>query len=484
MRIFSAGLGTETNTFAPLPTGLEDFMQHGYFAAGQHPDQLSFYGAPLWVARERAASDNALDLVEGLVAGAQPGGPTTRSVYETLRNTLLDDLRRALPVDIVQLGLHGAMVADGYLDCEGDLLKAVRAIVGPDTVVGATLDPHVHLSPAMVDAADVLVMFKEYPHTDILARAHELLDLCLATARKEIAPVAAVVDCHMVVPVHTTRSPAREFVARMQSLEGRDGILSVSLAHGFATGDTPDMGTRVLVYSDGKSEGAPVRAQALARQLADEVIAARERLRVPYLDIDAAIDQAMAATVGPVVLADRSDNPGSGAPGDATFMLQRLIERQIDSVALGPLWDPGAVRIACAAGTGARLSLRIGGKTGPASGDPVDCDCLVKALLPGMTMTGLAGTPVPLGDCALIETAGIELVLTSQRNQALNIDMFGNLGCDLLSKRLLVLKSAQHFHASFSQIAPLILYVAAPGAASPHWERLEYRHIRRPKWPL
>lgn len=479
MRIFSAGLGTETNTFAPLPTGFDAFVEHGYYPAGEHPEQMSFYGAPLWVARERATS-LGWDLREGLVAGAQPGGMTTRTAYETLRDTILADLRAALPVDIVLLGLHGAMVADGYPDCEGDLLHSVRELVGPKTVIGAELDPHVHLSPAMVDAADLLVMFKEYPHTDILARAYELVDLCAAKAVGTIDPVAAVVDCEMVVPFHTTRSPAKDIVARMQALEGRDGILSVSLSHGFATGDVPDMGTKVLVYADGDS----MRAQTAARQLADEVIALREQLRVDYLGIDEAIDAALASTLAPVVLADRSDNPGSGAPGDATFMLRRMIERDVRDAAMGPLWDPGAVRVALAAGVGATLALRIGGKTGPSSGDPVDCECTVMGLVPQMTMTNLAGSQVQLGDCALVRTGGIDVVLTSLRNQALNVDLFTRIGCDPESKKLLVLKSAQHFHASFSKIAPLILYVAAPGAASPHHHLLPYRHIRRPKWPL
>ena len=479
MRIFSAGLGTETNTFAPLPTGIDAFIEHGYYPAGEHPSRLTSYGGPLWAARQRGAT-RGWTLHEGLVTGAQPGGLTTRATYETLRATVLDDLRRALPVDVVLLGLHGAMVADGYPDCEGDLLQSVRDMVGPSTVIGAVLDPHAHLSKAMVLAADLLVMFKEYPHTDILERAYELVDLCVAKAEGRVAPMAAMVDCDMVAPFHTTRSPAKELVARMQAMERGADILSVSLAHGFATGDVPDMGTKVLVYANGNA----ATAQTAARALADEIIGLREALRVSYLDIDSAIDSALASPLSPVALVDRSDNPGSGAPGDATFMLQRLLERDVDKVALGPMWDPGAVRIAFTAGLNTTLALRIGGKTGLSSGDPVDCVCVVKALVPGMTMTSLAGSQVQMGDCALVRTAGIEIVLTSLRNQALDTDLFTNLGCDLATKKLLVLKSARHFQASFSNIAPQILYVAGPGAASPHHHLLPYQHIKRPKWPL
>ncbi len=150
MRVFSATLATETNTFAPMPTGLASFQERGYYKAGQHPDHMSFFAGPLWAARLRG-KPAGWTLLEGVVAAAQPSGTTTRAAYEALRDELLADLKAALPVDMVLLGLHGAMVADGYDDCEGDLLRRVRAIVGPKVVVGAELDPHNHLSAAMVE---------------------------------------------------------------------------------------------------------------------------------------------------------------------------------------------------------------------------------------------------------------------------------------------------------------------------------------------
>ena len=130
MRVFSGALATETNTFGPMPTSIASFRDRGYFPAGQHPNHLLYFSGPLWAARQRGAA-KGWDLVEGMVAGAQPSGTTTRHAYETLREELLADLRGAMPVDMVVLGLHGAMVADGYDDCEGDLLSKVREITGP-----------------------------------------------------------------------------------------------------------------------------------------------------------------------------------------------------------------------------------------------------------------------------------------------------------------------------------------------------------------
>jgi microcystin degradation protein MlrC len=372
------------------------------------------------------------------------------------------------------------MVADGYDDCEGDLLQRVRAIVGPDVVVGAELDPHNHLTPAMIANADVLISYKEYPHTDVLERALELVDLCAATVEKKVKPVAAVVDCEMIAIFHTSRQPARGFVERMQALEGKDGILSVSLTHGFPWGDVPEMGTKVLVYADGDAG----KAQKLARQLADEVIAVREQLAPRSPGIDAALDEALAFDGGPVVLADGADNPGGGAASDSTFILRRMVERGIGNAAVGPVWDPLAARIAFDAGEGAQLALRIGGKISPLSGEPLDLQVTVKKLVRNHIQTGLSNTPTPMGDTALVEADGIEILLVTLRNQAIGTDLFTKAGCDLARKKVIVVKSSQHFYASFSRIARHVIYADAPGSVTRDLNTLPFRKVRRPLWPL
>ncbi len=483
MRVFSASLATETNTFAPSPTGLQGFKERGYYPAGQHPDHVTLFSAPLWAARLRG-KDKGWTLFEGTVAGAQPSGTTTRHAYETLREEILTDLRNAMPVDMVLLGLHGAMVADGYDDCEGDLLQRVRAIVGPKVVIGAELDPHNHMTELMVANADVMIAFKEYPHTDILERGMELVDICAATVEGKVKPVAALVDCHMIVLVHTSREPARGFVDRMQALEGKDGVLTISCNHGFPWGDVPGMGTKMLVYTDGNVDKGGEKGQALARRLADELIAMRDGLTLNYPSIDDSLDQALAFDGGPVVLADGADNPGGGAASDSTFILRRMVERGITNAALGPLWDPIAVRIAFEAGEGAKLSMRLGGKISPLSGDPIDLVCTVKALRSDMMMTGLSDTPTAMGDCALLESNGIEIVLVTVRNQAMGTDLFTNLGCDLAAKKIIVVKSSQHFYASYSKVAKHVIYAGAPGSVTLDLKTLPYTKVPRPKWPI
>ena len=309
-------------------------------------------------------------------------------------------------------------------------------------------------------------------------------DLCQAKAEGRVQPVASVADTGGLVVMHTSREPARGFVDRLMALEGRDGILSISISHGFPWGDVPDMGTKVLVYSDAQVDSGAARGAALARRLADELSALRHALDVPMPGIDEALDQALAADGGPVVLADGADNPGGGAPGDSTFILRRLLERGIVNACIGPLWDPVAARIAFDAGEGATLMLRIGGKIGPLSGDPLDLHVRVKALRRELFMTGLSNTPTAMGDSALVECNGIEILLCSLRNQAMGTDLFTNIGVDLGAKKIIVVKSSQHFHAAFSKVAKKVIYVAAPGAVTVDLKTLPYKKIRRPKWPI
>ena len=364
MRVFTATLATETNTFAPLPTGLASFHERDWFPAGTHPDRPTLFTGPLWATRMKAR-DSGWTVIEGQSASAQPAGVTSRPVYEKLRDQILAELKAAMPVDAVLMGLHGAMVADGYDDCEGDLLTRIRAIVGPGVIVGAAHDPHCHLSDAMVRSADVLVIWKEYPHTDAVERAIVMCDLCERLHQRRIKPTPAVVDTGMIVMIHTTAEPGLSIVRYMKDMEKRPGVLSVSLAHGFPWGDVPDMGTKALVYTDNN----PALAASAARELADFVIAHRDALNQPALSIDAALDLAFAGP-GPVVISDGADNAGGGAPSDSTFILRRLFERNITNAALGPIWDPIAVQIAFNAGVGAKLPMRIGGKSRPSQAIP------------------------------------------------------------------------------------------------------------------
>lgn len=476
LRAFTAGLGVETNTFCGLEVDMAAFRQTFLFGPGEHPDALTEVSAPLHVLRQRREQEG-WDLIEGTYAFALPAGRTRRAAYESLRDDILAQLAAAGPVDMVALSLHGAMCAVGYDDCEGDLLTRVRRLVGPRVPVGVEFDPHAHLSCAMVEAADILIAYKEYPHTDFYERGLELIALLERCARTGWRPARAVFDCRLIGRFHTTREPMKGLVAEMTAAEQRPGIASVSLVHGFPWGDVADMGARVLVLGDRQDE-----ADALARALGVKLRGLRHQTFSRAEPIEAALARALAAPRGPVVLADVSDNPGGGAPGDSTLLLEQVLAANTVAC-LGPLWDPDAVAICQVAGLGARLRLRLGGQSGPGSGRPLTLDVEVTGLAEEAVQSW-AGTRMSLGAACAVRIGQVSVVISSVRDQAYSPDLFQAVGVDPAAHHLVVVKSAQHFMAGFADMAAEIILASGGGPLETDFRKIDYRQVRRPIWPL
>jgi len=477
MRLFYAALALEANTFLPIPTSYQAFVEKIYYPPGKHPEKSGDQTGAIAAARA-AAKRNGFELIEGSCYAAQPGGAAAKAAYERMRDEILGQLKAALPVDGCLFNLHGAMVAHGYDDCEGDFLERVRALAGPKAIIGVELDPHCHLTVKRCTAADVIVLFKEYPHTDFAERGEEMVDLTLRAIRREIKPVKSVFDCRTIQSFPTSIQPMRGLVDKIMALEGKNRVLSVSIAHCFYYGDAPECGARILVLTD----DAKQHGDRLAEEVGRELIALREQAAPAEYSVDGAI-AALAHPGGPVVIADTTDNAGGGAPSDNTTFIHRLIARGVQGAAVAPIWDPMAVRNAFDAGEGAKLPFRFGGKTAKASGPPVDAEVEIIRCVPNAYQS-FSGATVGIGDAASIRMGGVEAVLISTRAQGMGIDLFSNLGIDPKQRKILVVKSNQHFYASFSQIAAQIIYAEGDGPLPRHYAKLPWKKVQRPIWPL
>lgn len=464
VRLFAGGLATETNSFSPIPTGYSDFRT----AAGADPQEVRdtiFFGRSFRSYAGVADARN-VDLVLGSYSFAIPAGPPPRPVYERLRDELLAELEAVLPVDGVLLTLHGAMVCEGIDDCESDIVVRVRRLVGDSVRIGVLLDLHCDLPQELLDAADAVVVVKEYPHVDVEQCARKLAEIVVDAVEGRVTPTMASFDCRMVGLYPTVREPMRSFIdSILHGAEREHGVLAASLAHGFPYLDAPGTGARSLVITDGD----PVRAVQIAEHVGKELYAIRAEAALRPLPLREGLDKALSYTSSgrPVVLADIADNAGGGAPSDSTFILRELLERGVADVGVGPIWDPVTVQLAFAAETGAMLTLRLGGKMGPDSGDPLDLTVRVKGLVRDLfqrwpQLDGYA--EMPLGDAACLHVEGIDVIVVSLRDQAFGLELFTAFGVDPRKKRLLVLKSANHFRAAYDAIAREVIYVDANGA--------------------
>jgi microcystin degradation protein MlrC len=290
----------------------------------------------------------------------------------------------------------------------------------------------------------------------------------------------------IIIAFHTTREPGRSFVDYMLQLEQNDNdILSISLSHGMPWGDVPEAGAKMLVVSDNKPDKGRILAEELGRRLFE----LRHSTGPDYfLNVDETLDRALetlSANPGkPVVISDSTDNPGGGAPGDSTFVLKALLERDIEGVAIATIWDPIVASIAIDAGEGAQLALRIGGKMGPSSGAPLDVDAQAMKIERNATQMYGEDNVIGIGDAVVVRVDGIDIILNTKRRQIYGVDCLTNMGIDPTQKRILVVKSSQHFYASFAPIAAEVLYCAAPGTLIMNIKDIPYQRIDMNKWPL
>lgn len=469
MRIFTACLATETNTFAPFPTGMSAFLLGRRDRGAESP-----LFAPLTVFHERASEDGH-EVFESIAAVAMPSGKTVKQIYEQLRDSILQDLTAATDSDVILLMLHGAMVADGYDDCEGDLLACIRDHC-PDAVIGAVLDPHCHMTAKMVEAADILLPAQEYPHTDFGIQGEKLYSLCMAIKNNGLRPAPALFDLKMIGLYPTAQPIIRKLYSWMREIESRQGIISASLIHGFPWGDVENAGTRVLVYGD--SSGL---AQEAAVEIGGSVYASRIALQQAYPSIREAIDRA-ANVEGQVVLGDFADNAHGGAPSDSTFFLQELIKRGSKKVVIGAFWDPVVAELCADAGVGAVMKVRLGGKCGPSSGAPIDLNVEVKNIVPDHVQSAL-GDRQSLGLSAWLKHGDIDILVNSVRTQVFAPDAFTGVGIDLAAAKLIVVKSMVHYRDAFEKLSEHVWNVSTPGALQPDLKAIRYEKRHEPYFP-
>ena len=477
-RIFLGSIATETNCFSPLRADFQDFLDGFYVPPGKHPATPTLCSAIYPVARRRA-SEFEWELIEGTATWAEPSGIINHQTWLSLRDNLLAELENAMPVDIVLLGLHGAMISQNQHDCEGDLLELVRAMTGPEIVIGVTVDPHSHLSARMVNNCDLLIAFKEFPHTDFVATAEDLVELAQQTSLGLVNPQISVFDVKMIDVLPTNFEPVQSFVARMKALEKLDFVASISLIHGFLAGDTPDLGAKVVVITNAEK----TKGDQLARELGMQLYALRGTTRPNYIDPSEALRRAAMIDKGPVLIADVWDNPGGGVPGDSTKLTKIAVDMGLNGVAVGSIWDPIAVRLCKAAGEGSIIPLRFGAKTSLTAGDPIDAEVKVTKIVEDATQN-FGDSIVSVGDAVTIRFEGIEVILNEKRCQTYSPSLFTNLGINPVHQKILIVKSTNHFFDAFAPIVTEVFYASVDGIYPHDPRNSNFKKLNRAIWPM
>lgn len=484
LRIAIGGFLHESHSFAPMPATWADFAAPGGLPALQRPAGLidGLRGSSMAAAGAIAAAEAlGIELLPLTWTFANPAGPVTAQAFERIAALILHDLTEAVlagPVDGIFLDLHGAMLAEGYPDAEGELLRRARAVAG-DIPLVITLDPHANLTRAMVELSDAAVPYRTYPHVDMRQTGARAFKLLVERIRRKtpFARAFAQLDFWIPLPAQCTLvPPMADVYAERERIALRHGVAELAFCFGFPYADFPDCGVAVAAYAADQASAAAAVADLVAylyRREPDFVLDV-----VPAAE---GVTQAIALSAKaskPVILADTQDNPGGGGHGDTTGLLAQLVRQQARGVALGMINDAESASACHKAGEGASVSLRLGGKS---DGAPLDVTARVLRLTNGrFTCTGpmAAGNPADLGPTALIAIGGVKVIVVSRKMQALDQEMFRHVGIEPAKEKILALKSSVHFRADFQPIAEKVIVVTAPGPVVADPATLTFHHLR------
>ncbi len=485
MRIAVGGFMHESNTFAPLSTDRDRFLE-GSLTYG--PAMV-----PVWQAAHHevggfieAARNAKLDLVPLGMAWATPSGPVTDEFFEHFCDVLATGVRMANP-DGVLIALHGAMVTPRFAAADMEVLRRLRDALGKGKPLAATLDFHGNITPEMAHFADVLVGYQTYPHIDQRQRGVLTCEILTRTVMQEIRPECHIAKPRMILNLlgqDTSREPMKSLMAQAREFEQRPDILSVSVMAGFPYADVPEMGPAVIVVGDGPNAGA----MEIAQELAEKMWEVREGLFVPCPEPAEAVRTAIRSEQTPVILVDLGDNIGGGSAGDGTVLLAELLRQKATGFVVA-LHAPDAVAAAKQAGIAGLFEAVVGGSVDQLHGEPIPIRGHVQSLHDGKWIESEARhggrRENDQGHTAVIDLGDSNLlVLNSLRTPPFSLGQLTSLGIDPEMARVIVVKAAVAYKAAYTPIAGEIIEVDTPGLTAINPERFTYTRIHRPMYPL
>jgi microcystin degradation protein MlrC len=466
-RIAIGGFQHETNCFVEPKTDFAYFQSHR-----DRPPLVFGNEVMTWLSSSSFALTGfikdmrqAHELVPLLWTSGGAGGLVTRDAFERITGGLIGALSAAMPVDAIYLDLHGAMVTEDFEDGEGEVLRRVRACVGPNIPIVISLDYHANVTPQMVELTDSIVAYRTYPHIDRAETGQYAAQALTAILKRGQPTGRALRKAPFLIPLNgqcTMVEPSKGVTARSKVVDGE--LINLSYLAGFPPSDLYWCGPSVIAHAWSQEAADQAADAMMAEILAQEKNFAEKMVR-PEEGVELAIRLAGSASRA-VVIADTQDNPGCGGSADSTGVLKALVAAQAQGVVLGFMCDAEAATVAHAAGEGSKVTLKLGGRSGPTGVTPFEAVFTVDKLGNGKMKTDGAvsgGREIDVGPMALLRVDGIQIVVTSKRFQALDQAPFRHLGIEPAEQKILVLKSTCHYRAEFEPLAEHIIVVLAPG---------------------
>lgn len=486
MKILLGWFGHETNTFSRARTDFDLLISQGSWEGQEILD--IFRGTPSYMGGMiQRADEDGIELLPTFAV--ENAGPTISDpCLKYVTGKLVAYAKKYLgEYEGIALGLHGAGCAESCDDVETYVLRAIREVVGENMPIVSTLDLHGNITQGMCDNA-LLFGIKNNPHTDYEISGREAMDTLIRTLTGEIKnPVTEVVPIPMILPITQTADYQR-ISDYLREYKAEHGLLDLCFFPGFPYADVPASSATVFVTSDG---GAMDHAKYIANYIWEH---REEIVNIECFDAEEAVAKGVEWVkeydTGICLINEEADNPGAGTPGDGTEVIRAMFEANVKDSAFAYMYDPEVVRIAMQAGVGAHISIDLGGKIEEEKyhGAPIHLDDVeVKTLSEGTfvaTTPLMKGIPGSFGSTAGLRHGNVDFVVASVQNQTYDDRAFFVGNIDFKQKRLIALKSSQHFKAFYEPHVSCIIPANPPGIATRNLKLLEFKGIKRPVYPL
>jgi len=484
MRIMLCAFGQETNTFSPKRLSFSQFLPNGWQdrrgLIKAYRGTRSYLGGAIRGCEEFDAEMVPLDSVP-----IDGGALMTSACVEACLDHLCRQVKEHFAgTDGMFLAMHGAGSAEGIEDLEGETLRRIRCIVGKDYPIMSSLDIHCTITPEMLRLSDGLFVIKEFPHTDMAEAGYLAVKTLAHTVQTGMRPVMHWCPLPILLPNTTTSTLEKPMAAvrdHFAAYAKAHGLLDATLVQGFSANDQHWAGASVLTVG---WDSHPEHARLLARWFWQ-----RRHDFDPHPNSAAqALDMAQAYDgPGYAIINESSDNPGSGCPGDGTHLLRELVRRDAPGSLFMFVVDPETAAKAHEAGLGAKFKARIGGKTAPVCGEPVELEVEVLGLADGVfkyVTPQNRGVEVSIGLTARLRHSNVEIVVATECSQSFDDRPLWITGANIEDYRIVCIKSAGHFRAYFQDRAGCIIPCEMPGLRSSDLKTYPYKKVRRPIHPL
>lgn len=471
-RIGITGLAIESSTFSPARTHEEAFHAK--------------YGAEIFTSYPFFSPDSTIpkraNWLPAMVGRSLPGGTVTKEAYESMVKQALDLLKKNLPYDGLFYDIHGAMSVVGMDDPEGDFLIRIREVVGKKTLISTSMDLHGNVSWRLAKNTDIITCYRMAPHEDAMAtkrRAVNNLLTRLETGKGKPA-YKAWIPVPILLPGEKTSTriePGKTLYAAVSPASLQKGIVDAAIWIGYAWADEPRNHAVVMVTGDDKN-----LVTKTAEDLAAKFWKVREEFEfvAPTASLKEALDKAVKSQKHPFFISDSGDNPTAGGAGDVTWTLTEILARPEFKSEDGPsliyasIPGPEFVKAAIAAGVGGKVDALAGAAVDARFAPPVRLAGIVESIEYGDRN---AETEV------VVKVGSVHVIVTQKRKPYHKEADFTRLGLNPRKSDIVVVKIGYLEPELYNMRADWLLALT-PGGVDQDLERLGYKRIKHPMFPL